>query len=187
LSSSSDNRKDIILVIARFHPTKKIENAIRLAKLLKERGIGSGMKIVGNLPPGRPGYYFYLRQMVDKYDLKDYIKFEINVRFSKLLKLMQESKVYLHPLIGEPFGISTVEAMSSGLIPVVTDVGGHTEFVPSKYQFHTFGQGVEAVSLALMATNSERILISNSVKKYSIESFIDRFQQIVKNVYSNKN
>jgi glycosyltransferase involved in cell wall biosynthesis len=186
LSSSSDNRKDIILVIARFHPTKKIENAIRLAKLLKERGIGSGMKIVGNLPPGRPGYYFYLRQMVDKYDLKDYIKFEINVRFSKLLKLMQESKVYLHPLIGEPFGISTVEAMSSGLIPVVTDVGGHTEFVPSKYQFHTFGQGVEAVSLALMATNSERILISNSVKKYSIESFIDRFQQIVKNVYSNK-
>jgi glycosyltransferase involved in cell wall biosynthesis len=99
---------------------------------------------------------------------------------------MQESKVYLHPLIGEPFGISTVEAMSSGLIPVVTDVGGHTEFVPSKYQFHTFGQGVEAVSLALMATNSERILISNSVKKYSIESFIDRFQQIVKNVYSNK-
>ena len=186
LSSSSDNRKDIILVIARFHPTKKIENAIRLAKLLKERGIGSGMKIVGNLPPGRPGYYFYLRQMVDKYDLKDYIKFEINVRFSKLFKLMQESKVYLHPLIGEPFGISTVEAMSSGLIPVVTDVGGHTEFVPSKYQFHTFGQGVEAVSLALMATNSERILISNSVKKYSIESFIDRFQQIVKNVYSNK-
>jgi glycosyltransferase involved in cell wall biosynthesis len=186
LSSSSDNRKDIILVIARFHPTKKIENAIRLAKLLKERGIGSGMKIVGNLPPGRPGYYFYLRQMVDKYDLKDYIKFEINVRFSKLLKLMQESKVYLHPLIGEPFGISTVEAMSSGLIPVVTDVGGHTEFVPSKYQFHTFGQGVEAVSLALMATNSERILISNSVKKYSIERFIDRFQQIVKNVYNNK-
>ena len=186
LSSSSDNRKDIILVIARFHPTKKIENAIRLAKLLKEHGIGNGMKIVGNLPPGRPGYYFYLRQMVDEYNLKDYIKFEINVRFSKLLKLMQESKVYLHPLIGEPFGISTVEAMSSGLIPVVTDVGGHTEFVPSKYQFHTFGQGVEAVSLALMATNSERILISNSVKKYSIQSFIDRFQQIVKNVNSNK-
>jgi spore cortex formation protein SpoVR/YcgB (stage V sporulation) len=76
--------------------------------------------------------------------------------------------------------------MSSGLIPVVTDVGGHTEFVPPKYQFHTFGQGVEAVSLALMAANSERILISNSVKKYSIESFIDRFQQIVKNVNTNK-
>ena len=98
LSSSSNNRKDTILVIARFHPTKKIENAIRLAKLLKEHGIGSGMKIVGNLPPGRPGYYFYLRQMVDEYNLKDYIKFEINVRFSKLLKLMRESKVYLHPL-----------------------------------------------------------------------------------------
>jgi len=37
-----------------------------------------------------------------------------------------------------------------------------------------------------MAANSERILISNSVKKYSIESFIDHFQQIVKNVNTNK-
>jgi glycosyltransferase involved in cell wall biosynthesis len=181
-SSSSKNRKDTVLVIARFHPTKKIENAIRLAKLLKEHEIGSGMKIVGNLPPGKPGYYFYLKQMVDDYDLKDYVKFEINVSFNKLLNFMRESKVYLHPLVGEPFGISTVEAMSSGLIPVVPDMGGHTEFVPSKYQFHTFGQGVEAISVALEVPNSERILISDSVKKYSIQRFIGRFQQIVKNL-----
>lgn len=182
LSSSSNNRKDTVLVIARFHPTKKIENAIRLAKLLKEHEIGSGMKIVGNLPPGRPGYYFYLKQMVDDYDLTDYVKFEINVSFIKLLNFMRESKVYLHPLVGEPFGISTVEAMSSGLIPVVPDIGGHTEFVPSKYQFHTFGQGVEAISDALKVPNSERILISDSVKKYSIQQFIGRFQKIVKNL-----
>jgi len=185
-SSSSGNRKDTILVIARFHPTKKIENAIRLAKLLKERKIGSRMKIVGNLPAGTPGYLFYLKQMVDQYDLDDYVKFEINVNFSKLLKLMRESKVYLHPLVGEPFGISTVEAMSSGLIPVVPNIGGHTEFVPSKYQFRTFGEGVEAISVALMAPDSERMLISDSVQRFSIDSFISRFQELVKNIISSK-
>ena len=185
-SSSSSNRKDTILVIARFHPTKKIENAIRLAKLLKERKIGCRMRIVGNLPAGTPGYLFYLKQMVDQYDLDDYVKFEINVNFGKLLKLMRESKVYLHPLVGEPFGISTVEAMSSGLIPVVPSIGGHTEFVPSKYQFRTFGEGVEAISVALMAPDSERMIISDSVKSFSIDSFISRFQELVKNIISSK-
>ena len=185
-NNNNNNNDDTILVISRFHPTKKIENAIRLAKLLKERKIGSRMKIVGNLPPGTPGYLFYLKQMVGHYDLDDYVKFEINVNFSKLLKLMRESKVYLHPLVGEPFGISTVEAMSSGLIPVVPNIGGHTEFVPPKYQFGTFGEGVEAISVALMAPDSERMLISDSVKRFSIDSFITHFQEIIKNIISSK-
>jgi glycosyltransferase involved in cell wall biosynthesis len=94
---------------------------------------------------------------------------------------MKEAKVYFHTLPGEPFGISTVEAMSSGLIPVVPDIGGHTEFVPLKYQFHTFREGVKVVSNALNAPSSERILISNSVKKYSVRNFIQRFQVIIRN------
>ena len=185
-SSRSSNRKDAILVISRFHPTKKIENAIKLAKLLKQYKVGNEMKIVGNIPPRRYGYYFYLKHLVDHYDLRDYVTFEVNVSFSRLLNLMRESKVYFHPLLGEPFGISTVEAMSAGLIPVVPNIGGHTEFVPLKYQFRTFGEGVEAVSSALNAHNSERILISDSVRRYSIDSFIYHFQQIVTNLTTRK-
>ena len=186
LSSYSRSRKDAILVISRFHPTKKIENAIKLAKLLKQYKVGTEMKIVGNIPPKREGYYLYLRHLIDRYDLGDYVTIEANVSFSRLLDLMRESKVYFHPLLGEPFGISTVEAMSAGLIPVVPNIGGHTEFVPLKYQFRTFGEGVEAVSSALKASNSERMLISDSVKRYSVDSFIHHFQQIVTNLTTRK-
>jgi glycosyltransferase involved in cell wall biosynthesis len=186
LSSYSRSRKDSILVISRFHPTKKIENAIKLAKLLKQYKVGTEMKIVGNIPPKRDGYYLYLRHLVDRYNLEDYVTIEANVSFSRLLDLMRESKVYFHPLLGEPFGISTVEAMSSGLIPVVPNIGGHTEFVPLKYQFRTFGEGVEAVSSALKASDSERMLISDSVKRYSIDSFIHHFQQVVTNLTARK-
>jgi glycosyltransferase involved in cell wall biosynthesis len=185
-SSRSSNRKNAILVISRFHPTKKIENAIKLAKLLKQYKVGNGMKIVGNVPPRRYGYYFYLKHLVDYYDLADYVTFEVNVSFSRLLNLMRESKVYFHPLLGEPFGISTVEAMSAGLIPVVPNIGGHTEFVPLKYQFGTFGEGVEAISSALNAPNSERILISDSVRRYSTQNFIRGFQQILIGQICNK-
>jgi glycosyltransferase involved in cell wall biosynthesis len=180
LFSSMNKRDDTILVISRFHPSKKVENAIRLAELLKQKGIGRSMKIVGNLSPHMIGYYSYLRQMVQDQDLSDYVTFHVNVSFNKLLSLMSESKVYFHPLPGEPFGISTVEAMSAGLIPVVPDLGGHTEFVPLRYQFCTFIEAMESVAVAMDASFSERIRISDSVKGFSTSNYIRRFQQIVK-------
>ena len=180
LFSSMNKRDDTILVISRFHPSKKVENAIRLAELLKQKGIGRSMKIVGNLSPHMIGYYSYLRQMVQDQDLSDYVTFHVNVSFNKLLSIMSKSKVYFHPLPGEPFGISTVEAMSAGLIPVVPDLGGHTEFVPLRYQFCTFLEAMESVAVAMDASFSERIRISDSVKRFSTSNYIRRFQQIVK-------
>jgi glycosyltransferase involved in cell wall biosynthesis len=176
---SSNIRDDSILVVSRFHPTKKIENAIRLAKLLRQNEVGIRMNIVGNMPPDGTGYFNYLRRLVRHYHLEDFIRFEINVRYDRLLDLMRRSKVYLHPLPGEPFGISTVEAMSAGMIPVVPDIGGHTEFVHAEYQFHTFKQGVQAVATALSAPASERIQLSHSTQKYSVANYVKRFQQIV--------
>ena len=180
LFSSTNVRDDTILVISRFHPSKKIENAIRLAELLKQNGIARSMKIVGNLSPRMIGYYTYLKEMVQDKHLSDYVTFQVNVSFNKLLSLMCESKVYFHPLPGEPFGISTVEAMSAGLIPVVPGLGGHTEFVPLRYQFRTFIEAVESIAIAMDASFSERIRISDSVRKFSTSNYIKHFQQIAR-------
>jgi glycosyltransferase involved in cell wall biosynthesis len=176
---ASNVRNDSILVISRFHPTKKIENAIHLAKLLCQNEVGICMNIVGNMPSDGIGYFNYLNDLVRHYGLENFVRFEINVRFDRLLDLMRRSKVYVHPLPGEPFGISTVEAMSAGIIPVVPDIGGHTEFVPARYQFHTYGEGVQAVAAALAAPASERIKLSHSTQKYSATNYIEKFQQIL--------
>jgi glycosyltransferase involved in cell wall biosynthesis len=177
--SLPEERNNQVLVISRFNPSNKIENAIRLAKLLKQNGIGKRMKIVRSLSPDRLDYYSSLLTMVRDYKLTDYVKFEVNVTFQELMTNMRESKVYLHPLPGEPFGISAVEAMSSGLLPVVPEIGGHTEFVPLKYQFGTFGQAVKAVSAAFNAPYEESVLISDSVQLFSIKNYTQRFKQIV--------
>jgi glycosyltransferase involved in cell wall biosynthesis len=176
---TSNARDDSVLVISRFHPSKKIENVIHLAKLLHQNELGTVMNIVGNMLPDGIGYFNYLNNLVKHYELEDFVKFEINLKFDRLLDHMRRSKVYVHPLPGEPFGISTVEAMSAGIIPVVPDIGGHTEFVPAKYQFHTYGQGVESVASALTAPASERIDLSHSTQKYSVTNYIKKFQQIL--------
>jgi glycosyltransferase involved in cell wall biosynthesis len=178
--------KDLIIVISRFNPTKKIENAIKVARLLKGQGIGSGMKIVGNLTKEGFTYFSYLKEMVKNYGLKDYVTFEVNVEFKKLVSLMQKSKVYFHTLPGEPFGISTVEAMSAGLIPVVPDFGGHTEFVPEKYHFHTFRDAVYRVSAGLDAPFSDRVSLSNAAMRFSVGNYITEFQRTVDEIVSSR-
>jgi glycosyltransferase involved in cell wall biosynthesis len=183
--SSSDEREDIILVVSRIDPLKRIENAIILAKLLKENNIGKGMKVVGSLDYYYDDYYSHLKKMIVDFNLVDYVTLEIDISLDKLLSVMSKSKVYFHPRPGEHFGISIVEAMSAGLVPVVPDVGGQTEFVPSKYQFHTLEQAAQIMSSAFNIPDSERILISNSVNRFSVSNYISGFQQVINKLFVN--
>lgn len=182
----SNYREDIVLVLSRIVPYKRIENAIAVAKILKENNIGKGMKIIGNLYDDDflvGNYYSQLLKMIKEYSLEDYVSFEINVNFEKIMDTMRHAKVYLHTMSGESFGISTVEAMSAGLIPVVPDIGGHTEFVPQKYQFDTLEKAFEIISSAFNVSYSERIQISNSVRRFSISNYTLSFQQLVNSLF----
>nr|MDQ5876961.1 glycosyltransferase [Thermoproteota archaeon] len=180
LSSKNKIEDDIVIVVSRIDKQKKIENAIRLAKLLKQNNIGSGMKIIGNIDYNYDlNYYLSLNQMVRDFDLEDYVTLETNVCLNNLLSIMGEAKVYFHPMVGEHFGISIVEAMAAGLVPIVSNVGGPTEFVPKKYHFHTFEEAVKIISTAFNTAYTERVQISNSVSKFSISNYVEGFQKIV--------
>jgi glycosyltransferase involved in cell wall biosynthesis len=175
----SSHREHMILVISRIAPDKQIENAIEVARIMRGRGIGRVMVIAGNLHYYDHNYYQELKNMIADYNLSDYVSLQTNISFSKLIQLMQLAKVYFHPRTDEHFGISIVEAMASGLVPVVSDIGGHTEFVPSKYHFHTLSHAADVIALAFEATNSERRAISNSTTKFSNANYIKSFHRIL--------
>jgi hypothetical protein len=188
LLGSDDNIKnDIILIVSRIDPSKEIQNAIKLAKILKDRNTGRGMKIVGSLYYYNFKYYSYLEQMVRDLDLADYITFEVNASLDKLLSIMREAKVYFHPATGgeapiqrgEQFGMSIVEAMAAGLIPIVPDKGGPTEFVSKEYQYRTLEQAAKIISSAFHLQYAERVQMSNSVNKFSNSHYIKGFQHIL--------
>ena len=179
---SPSPRKDWVLVVSRIHPSKKLERAIDLAHILKERRIGKKMIIVGNLSKDDScgsNYYEQLLEMAEHYGVSDYVAIKPNVELGKLWSLMQKSKVYFHPMPEEPFGISVVEAMAAGLVPVVPNVGGPTEFVPQKYQYSMPKEAADIVLSALHVSNNERLLISDSVKSFSLPSYTSQFSRFI--------
>jgi glycosyltransferase involved in cell wall biosynthesis len=182
-SSREDEKKDIILTVCRIHRSKGIENAVRLAKQLKEKRVGDGLRVVGNITSEYDwNYYLNLKKMVGDYELEDYVTIETNVNLKRLFSIMKSAKVYFHPMVGEHFGMSVVEAMAAGLIPVVPNVGGQTEFVPLKYHFSTIEEAAEKVSSAFYDSDLERVQISNSVNRFSVSNYISEFQRIIDNL-----
>jgi glycosyltransferase involved in cell wall biosynthesis len=187
MSNGDDERNDIVLVISRIAPHKKIENAIKLAKILKDNKIGKGMKIVGNLYDYFFDYYYELKHMVLDLGLTDYITFEINASLAKLLYIIGESRVYFHPMVGDHFGMAVVEAMAAGLIPVVPNEGGPTEFVPREYQFNTIEQAAEIITYVFNhLPKTERIKINDNINKFSNSHYIDGFQTILNELLSRR-
>jgi glycosyltransferase involved in cell wall biosynthesis len=179
LSEKDDNKEDFVIVISRMEPSKKIDNAIKIAKILKEKKIAKGMIIAGNIEPFYYDYIYKIKEMIKNLDLEDFVSLKTNCKLEKLCSLLKKSKVFFHPRYGEHFGMSIVEAMSAGLIPVVSDKGGQTEFVPKKYQYHSIEQAVDIILSALNVPDYERISISDSVQRFSSLVYKNNFKEIV--------
>ena len=185
MTNGYNETNDIILVISRIAPHKKIENAIKLAKILKDNNIGKGMKIVGNLYYYFFDYYSELKQMVLDLGLTDYVTFEINARLDKLISIIRESRVYFHPMVGEHFGMAVLEAMAAGLIPVVPNEGGIIEFVPKKYQYQSIEHAAEIIMYVFNhLPKTERIKISDDINKFSNSHYINGFHTILNELLS---
>jgi alpha-1,2-mannosyltransferase len=178
-----------VLEVSRFSADKEIENAITLANLLKNKCLRgkiqeTKMIFAGNFSDSNYKYVQFLEKMILDYGLQNYVKLVFGASFDWLLDLMKKSKLYFHPLAGEPFGISIAEAMASGLIPIVPAVGGSTEFVPSEYQYHTIQQAADIIANILNEINDDNALlrsdkISNIVSKFSTQTYKKNLNSII--------
>jgi len=114
---SISKRRNIVLTVSRFSREKRIETIIDIAKNVNE----GEFIIVGSLADNN--YYIYLKRIIEKERVHN-IRLQPNVSFEELHSLRTKSKVYLHPMPHEHFGISIIEAMASGCVPIVHKSGG---------------------------------------------------------------
>lgn len=175
----SESRENRIVVLGRFNPDKNIELALEVAKILKGMNTKFEMSIVGNLSKIYNPYFNYLQKLIKVNGLSDMVELKTNVEINDLLTLFGKSKVLFHPTIGEPFGMCIAEAMSAGLVPIVPNFGGNTEFVPVGLRYSNQKQAAKIILKSMSASLQQRFSLSKSVEKFGKGHFKDNLKRLI--------
>jgi glycosyltransferase involved in cell wall biosynthesis len=173
----SATRERQVLVISRFSPEKQVEKAIKIARILSGN---IKFEIIGSLVPANRPYFNSLYKIIQENGLEGKIKLTPNATNEELLRAMSTNTIYLHTMYGEHFGVSVVEAMAAGLIPIVPFYGGCSEMVPFEYQYSTLEDAAACISKNIYEINSEkREIIYNIAKRYSQTRFRKMLKQYI--------
>jgi glycosyltransferase involved in cell wall biosynthesis len=103
-----------------------------------------------------------------------------NASNEELLDAMSKSMVYLHTMIGEHFGVSIVEAMSAGLVPIVPAYGGCSEIVPTEYQYDTLQEAADYIAKNTKYSDDEkRVQMHKISRQFSPDNFRKAMKQYI--------
>ncbi|MEM2146881.1 MAG: glycosyltransferase [Candidatus Jordarchaeaceae archaeon] len=113
-------RKNYVITVSKFTPKRNLHIIPLIAQLTKN----VKFFIIGKADKYSLTTIKKLLQYVKYCGVKDRVIPFYNIPESNLINLLSNAKIYLHTVPFEHFGISIVEAMASGCIPLVHRSGG---------------------------------------------------------------
>ena len=122
-------KKDQVVTISRLAPEKNLERIPMIAKLTQR----AKFIIIGNRQ--NQEVQSKIAELIRYMNVDNKVKILVDAPKEQLRKILLNSKVYLHTAINEHFGISIIEAMACGCIPIVHDSGGPREFIPPHLRY----------------------------------------------------
>lgn len=185
-------KKNLIISIGRFDNllhAKKQDILIKVFKemITKDKLKGWELVLAGNLL----GKNYTFIESLKKSSLGFPIKIIENISFSLLTHLYSQAKIYwhatgfgenlnLHPERAEHFGITILEAMASGCVPIVFNAGGLPEIVQDGKNGFLFNNlsNLKEITLRLISNKN----LSEKIRKEAI----DRTRDFTKEVFCKK-
>jgi len=117
-----------VVYVARFIPAKRHEILKQIATDLPQFEF---ISVGGLIEAEKTWFERFSQNLPQNYTLKT------NLPTTELLELLQDSRVYVHLMEGEHFGIAPVEGLASGCVTLVHDSGGMKEFIPQEYRWQS--------------------------------------------------
>jgi glycosyltransferase involved in cell wall biosynthesis len=122
-------RRKKVMYVARFIPVKRHEIMKKLATELPDYEFVS----VGGLIDAEKAWFNKFQEnLPTNYILKT------NLPGPELLDILHDSRIYVHLMEGEHFGIAPVEGLASGCVTIVHNSGGMKEFIPDEFRWETY-------------------------------------------------
>jgi glycosyltransferase involved in cell wall biosynthesis len=138
-------RENLAVTVGRFVPEKRFHLFVELARMVPN----TRFVAIGSLSEGGSPYYELLRRTAPE-----------NVSFvlsplRKVKDLLGKAMAYVHCAENEHFGITIVEAMAAGCVPIVHDSGGPREIVTNEVGFRWGNLAVAARQIIMLAKNDK--------------------------------
>ncbi len=180
-------KSNTVAVVASYTPKRHLEQVPLIAKHVKSAKL---------FVMGKAGEYSLpilekLREQINGLQIEDKITLMKNVPFDQFLEVLSEAKVYLHVMPHDHFGISVVEAMASGCVPIVHRSGGPwTDILEEEQGLYGFSYSTPAEAAAyidsLVADEDLRSKIasraSSRARRFDRAVFMNRIVEVVEKV-----
>ncbi len=171
-----DSRRNVVITVSRFSKEKRLDRVPRIAKLTSTNIrfiIAGACKSLEDLAS--------IQECICNLGVEEKVKLMPNISRNSLKDILHNSKVYLHTGENEPFGVSIVEAMSSGCIPIVPESGGPAEFVPNRLRYETVEEAASLVESSVSNWSPQKAEeFIETTKRFSEEEFRREFLKIMK-------
>lgn len=183
-------KENIILSVGRFFPlphSKKQEVLVHAFKKMREDGLKEWkLVLAGGVDEQAKDYLNMIKEKAKSLP----VDVRTNLSYSDLLDLYSRAKVYWHaagfgqnlekyPERAEHFGITTLEAMASGCVPLVYPAGGQREIVDDETDgfYWQSEQELCQKTLKLLENGSLWKMFSLKAKRKSQEYDINIFKK----------
>jgi glycosyltransferase involved in cell wall biosynthesis len=156
-----------VITISRYSPEKKLDDAIDIVKSSSLPYV-----LIGN---AKYRSQLELFEKLKRKTSQSNIELGCNLPYSEIEKVLVSSKVYFHTS-KETFGISVVEAISAGCIPVVPNNSAHKETVPfEELRYNGKDDAMRKLQDAMSGKyDNLRNDLKNHIQKFSAESFQEK-------------
>lgn len=166
-------KKDLVLTISRFSSEKGLEKIPAVAKSVNAKFVVLGSLYSEEL-------YRRVLSLIRKNNVSDKVTLIPDAPVAVKVEFLKQAKVYFHTAPLEHFGISIIEGMGAGCIPIVSDSGGPREFVPDMWRYKDEEDAVSKIKTALDSWSpSIGREMKATASRFETENFEDAFCRIL--------
>jgi glycosyltransferase involved in cell wall biosynthesis len=155
-----------IVSVGSFHPNKRQLFQLQMAKKFPS----ADFRIIGSL--ASKSYYQSCQEYIHNNEL-DNVTLLTDIPSQQLYNELKHSRVFLHTMKNERFGIAPVEAINYGCIPVVHNSGGQREVVhDSTFRFNSKLECEAILSEVLSGRSPSESKTRTHLKRFTEAKFI---------------